>query len=66
MHVGTSDHLGVVITKYTKVEKSKPNTDMKRSYKDFNVEKFLTDILESDIDKSVAAWNELDTAAKNV
>ena len=62
--VGTSDHMGVVITKYTKVARSKPNTVMKRSYKDFKVENFLTDILESDIDKSVTACKDLDHAAK--
>ena len=47
--VGNSDHLGVVITKYTKVLKSKPNTVMKRSYTNFDVEKFLTEIVNSDI-----------------
>ena len=41
-----------MITKNTKVAKSKPNTVMKSSYEDFKVENFLTDILESDIDKS--------------
>ena len=62
--VGNSDHLGVVITKYTKVAKSKPNTVMKRSYKHFDVEKFLTEIVNSDININVTASDELDTAAE--
>ena len=62
--VGSSDHLGVTVTKYTKHERSKPNTVKKRSYKDFNVEGFLTDILESEITKNVTECDDLDIAAK--
>ena len=62
--VGNSDHLGVVVRKYAKVEKSKPNTIMKRSYKNFKPEEFLTDILESDINNVVTACEDLDSAAE--
>ena len=37
--VGTSDHLGIVVKKYTKIQMRKPSTIMKRSYKQFDVEK---------------------------
>ena len=53
--VGTSDHLGTVLRKSTRTERSKPNTVKKRSYKSFKVEDFLTDILESDISSAVTA-----------
>ena len=35
--VGDSDHLGVVVTKYTRSSHTKPKTVMKRSYKNFNI-----------------------------
>ena len=62
--VGTSDHLGVVVTKYSKLEKSKPQTVKKRSYKDFKVENFLTEVFESKINESVTACDDLDAAAE--
>ena len=37
--VGTSDQLGIVVKKYTKIQMRKPSTIMKRSYKQFDVEK---------------------------
>ena len=61
--VGNSDHLGVVVRKFAKVEKSKPNTVLKRSYKNFKPEDFLTDVLESDINNVVTASDDLDFAA---
>ena len=62
--VGTSDHLGVVITKYAKVEKSKPQTVKKRSYKCFKVEEFLTEVFESKINEAVKACDDIDSAAE--
>ena len=37
---------------------------MKRSYKNFKPEEFLTDILESDINNVVTACEDLDSAAE--
>ena len=37
---------------------------MKRSYKNFNVEEFLTEVMESDIDRAVTACDEIDAAAE--
>ena len=58
--VGNSDHLGLVVTKYTRTPISKPRTVKKRNYKFFNVELFLTDILNSDINAAVTACEDLD------
>ena len=62
--VGDSDHLGVVVTKYSRAEPIKPKTVVKRSFKTFNIENFLTDILNSNIDGKVTACNDIDEAAK--
>ena len=62
--VGDSDHLGIVITKYTRAEPLKPRTVTKRSYKKFEIEKFLTDVLNSDIDKDVTACDNVEEAAE--
>ena len=62
--VGSSDHLGVVVTKYTRAEPLKPRTVTKRSYKYFVIEKFLTDILNSTIDNDVTACGNVEEAAK--
>ena len=62
--VGTSDHLGIVVTKYAKVEKSKPQTVKKRSYKNFKVEDFLKEVFESKIDEAVKACEDIDAAAE--
>ena len=35
--VGNSDHLGIVLTKYTKAPKIKPKVVLKRSYKHFKI-----------------------------
>ena len=58
--VGNSDHLGLVVTKCTRTPISKPRTVKKRNYKFFNVELFLTDILNSDINAAVTACEDLD------
>ena len=62
--VGESDHLGVVVTKYVKAPKIKPRTVTKRSYKNFSVETFLTEILNSKIDENVTACETLEEAAE--
>ena len=62
--VGDSDHLGVVITKYTRALAIKPRTVTKRSYKYFNIEEFLTDVLNSNIDNKVTACDDLEEAAE--
>ena len=44
---GNSDHRGMVINKFTKFPVSKPQSVNNKNYKDFDVEKFLTDIKKS-------------------
>ena len=61
---GNSDHLGVIIQKFTKFPVSKPQTVRKRNYKEFNVESFLTDIYNSDINTIVTGAKTIDTAAE--
>ena len=61
--VGSSDHLGIVVTKYTRAPKNKPKVVMKRSYKNFKVEDFLKDITSSNINKDVTAITNLEDAA---
>ena len=61
--VGTSDHLGLVVRKFSKNVKSKPNTVKKRSYKDFIIEDFLTDVMESEINQAVTNCKDIDEAA---
>ena len=62
--VGDSDHLGVAITKYTRAEALKPRTVTKRSYKNFNIENFLTDVLNSNLNSDVTACEDLEEAAE--
>ena len=62
--VGNSDHLGVVVTKFTRSPMIKPKTIMKRSYKNFDVESFLNDVINSDINKNVTAHNNIEEAAE--
>ena len=64
MAVGDSDHLGVVVTKYAKVIVMKPRTVTKRSYKQFNVEQFLTEVSNSKINGKVTACTGLEEAAE--
>ena len=61
--VGDSDHLGIVITKYSRAEPIKPKTVIKRSYKIFKVDEFLTDILISNIDNYVTSCSDVEEAA---
>ena len=62
--VGDSDHLGVVVTKYTRSPPLKPKTIMKRNYKNFNVESFLQDVKNSNINDAVTAHNNIEDAAE--
>ena len=43
--VGKSDHLGVYITKFSREVRTSPRTVKKRTYKEFNKEKFKEDIV---------------------
>ena len=61
--VGTSDHLGVSVTKYTRAPIKKPKVILKRSYRNFEVEDFLRDVADSDINNTVTACKNVDEAA---
>jgi len=62
---GDSDHLSVIITKFLKEKIGRPKTVRKRTYKDFNVELFLNDIVISNIVFSVTSCNNLEEADEN-
>ena len=62
--VGGSDHLGVVVTKFTRSPSLKPRTIKKRSYKGFIVENFLNDVYNSDINNAVTAHDNIENAAE--
>ena len=61
--VGASDHLGVVVTKYTKTLSFKPKVVKKRSYKNFKVENFLKEINSSNINRVVTSCTDVEDAA---
>ena len=60
---GDSDHLAVLFTKFSKEVKIKPQTIKKRSYKNFDVENFLTEVNNSGINETITALDDLDEAA---
>ena len=62
--VGNSDHLGVTVTKYARIPVTKPQTVRKRSYKNFCVGSFLTNIYSSSINEKVLAHDSIEGAAK--
>ena len=62
--VGSSDHLGIVIKKFTRAPKIKPKIIQKRCYKNFIIENFLNDILTSHINEVVTACDDLEAAAE--
>ena len=62
--VGSSDHLGIVIKKFTKAPKIKPKIIQKRNYKNFIIENFLNDILTSHLNEDVTACDDLEAAAE--
>ena len=41
---GSSDHLPVMVTKFSREPRTQPKTIKKRNYKNFSVENFLTDV----------------------
>ena len=49
---GSSDHLPVMVTKFSREVKSQPKTIKKRNYKNFNAGNFLNDISEHVANKS--------------
>ena len=61
--VGSSDQLGIVVKKFTKAAKLKPKIIHKRSYKLFNIEYFLTDILTNNLNEKITACEDLEEAA---
>ena len=64
MAVGNSDHLGIVVRKLSKFPASRPQTIRKRSYKNFNAEAFLSEILASNINQEVVNKETLEEAAE--
>ena len=62
--VGDSDHLGIIVTKCSKGLVERPKTVLKRSYKNFNSESFLTDVLHNNINNNVLSYNNLEEAAE--
>ena len=62
--IGTSDHMAVYLTKHCNSFDSRPKFLKKRSYKNFNIEHFLTDINNSAINSRVTCLNDLDQAAE--
>ena len=61
---GDSDHLAVIVTKFSKELKNKPQTIKKRNYKNFKVDKFLNDVRNSQINEEITALEDLDEAAE--
>jgi len=61
--VGNSDHLVIVIKKFSKFPVSKPQSVRKRNYKNFNLESFLTDINQSELNTIVTGAETIDSAA---
>ena len=61
---GDSDHLAVSLTKFTRELRQRPQTVMKRSYKNFDAGQFLQEIFESDINKTVIAQANIEEAVK--
>ena len=62
--VGDSDHFGIRILKYCRSPVSKPQAIKRRSYKNFSVESFLTDIYYSNINVSVTSHESIEGAAE--
>ena len=61
--VGASDHLGVVVTKYTRADAAKPKVVKKRSYKNFTIENFLNEINSSNINNVITSCTNVEDAA---
>ena len=61
---GNSDHLAIIITKYSKELKNKAQTVMKRSYKNFDAPMFLQDLFCSKLNEKVTEADNIDVAAR--
>ena len=61
---GNSDHLAIIVTKFSKELRTSPQTVLKRSYKNFNPVVFLQDLLESEINSKVVESDNIDVAAE--
>lgn len=59
---GNSDHLAILIIKYSRQLRNEPKTIKKRNYKQFNPISFLTQISQTDFSKVTSCQNP-DTAA---
>ena len=64
VHVGNSDHLGIVVKKISRAAQIKPKIIQKRSYKCFIIENFLNDVHESQLNEKITACDDLEEAAK--
>ena len=61
---GDSDHLAILLTKYSRELRHRPHTVMKRSYKNFDAGMFLQDLQNSDINKKVTDAEDIEDATK--
>ena len=59
---GNSDHLAVLVTKYSRQLRQDPKTIKKRNYRYFNSVDFLTEVSRTSFDR-VTQCNNIDTAA---
>ena len=59
---GDSDHLAVLTTKYTHEPVSRPQTILKRNYKNFNVEHFLIDVYNSGLNQEIMDIEDVEDA----
>ena len=62
--VGDSDHFGIRILKYCRTPIIQPQAIKRRSYKNFSVEAFLTDIYHSNINEGVTTHESIESAAE--
>ena len=60
---GDSDHLAVIVTKFSKESPNKPQAVLKRNYKNFDPVGFLMDVQNCCINEAVTACNNLEEAA---
>ena len=61
---GDSDHLAILVTKFTRELSHRPHTVLKRSYKNFDIGQFLQDILDSNINRNVMEKINLEDASE--
>ena len=61
---GDSDHLAVLLKKFSREIKIKPQSIKKRKYKNFDIESFLKDVRDSNIESVVTSIQSIDQAAQ--